>query len=97
MDKLRCQWLNPPEWTREEVLEFPGSADGPWARYVTEPDERGIGRVRYPRLLPRDEESAKALKKRTLSEPLQRTPTWLDDLTDEQILEKLLELNLSRA
>lgn len=26
--------INPPEWTREEVLEFPGSVDGPWARYV---------------------------------------------------------------
>ena len=78
---------------------------------MTEPDERGIGRVRYPRLLPRDEESATALKKRTLSEPLQRAPhlahrrldqavaaayAWPDDLTDEQILEKLLELNLSR-
>ena len=114
LDRLRSQWLNPPEWTREEVLEFPGSADGPWARYVTDPDERGIGRVRYPRLLPRDEESAKALKKRTLTNLYNERPTWLDlahrrldqavaaayawpdDLTDEQILEKLLELNLSR-
>ena len=96
------------------MLEFPGSADGPWARYVTEPDGRGIGRVRYPRLLPRDEESAKALKKHTLTNLYNERPTWLDlahqrldqavaaayawphDLTDEQILEKLLELNLSR-
>src|SRR5439155_9378479 len=28
LDRLRNQWLNPPEWTREEVLEFRGSADG---------------------------------------------------------------------
>ena len=66
------------EWTREEVLEFPGSADGPWARYVTEPDGRGIGTVRYPRLLPRDEECAKALKKRTLTNLYNERPTWLD-------------------
>ena len=33
----------PPEWTRTEVLEFPGSADGPWARYVHDPDTRGVG------------------------------------------------------
>jgi len=34
LDDLRCRWLNPPEWTKTEVLEFPGSLDGPWARYI---------------------------------------------------------------
>ena len=34
IDDLRNRWLNPPEWTKTEVLEFPGSVDGPWARYV---------------------------------------------------------------
>jgi len=29
LNELREHWLNPPEWTREEILEFPGSADGP--------------------------------------------------------------------
>ena len=52
LDELRTAWLNPPEWTREEILEFPGSIDGPWARYVSDADERGIGTVRYPRLVP---------------------------------------------
>ena len=28
LDMLRNSWLNPPEWTRREVLEFPGSVDG---------------------------------------------------------------------
>jgi hypothetical protein len=28
------RWLNPPEWTRTEYLEFPASMGGPWARYV---------------------------------------------------------------
>ena len=31
---MRERWLNPPEWTRTEVLEFPASVAGPWARYV---------------------------------------------------------------
>ena len=34
LDQLRTNWLNPPEWTKTETLTFPGSADGPWARYV---------------------------------------------------------------
>ena len=75
---MRNNWLNPPEWTREEVLEFPGSADGPWARYVHDPDARGIGAVRYPRTVPKDEECAKQLKKRTLTNLYNERPTWLD-------------------
>ena len=34
LDEFRNRWLNPPEWTKTEVLEFPGSVDGPWARYM---------------------------------------------------------------
>ncbi|MBC8876522.1 MAG: class I SAM-dependent DNA methyltransferase [Planctomycetes bacterium] len=115
LDRLRNNWLNPPEWTREEVLEFPGSVDGPWARYVHEADDRGIGTVRYPRLLPKDDECAKHLKKRTLTNLYNQRPTWLDlahrrldeavfaaygwdpAMSDEDILAKLLELNLQRA
>ena len=78
LDTLRTTWLNPPEWTREEVLEFPGSDSGPWARYVQNPNQRGIGRVRYPRLVPKDEETAKQLAKRTLTKLYNAHPTWLD-------------------
>jgi hypothetical protein len=115
LDGLRNRWLNPPEWTREEVLEFPGSADGPWARYVHDPDDRGIGTVRYPRIVARDADCAKKLAARTLTNLYNQRPTWLDlahhrldeavfaaygwppDLTDDQILERLLALNLERA
>ena len=97
MDRLRTGWLNPPEWTLEEVLEFPGPVDGPWRRYVDPatiqfvvpplggisqrshhgnavPPEGGttnfgIGTVRYPRRVPKDDE----------------------------LLAKLLTLNLQRA
>jgi len=78
LDTLRWNWLNPPEWTREEVLEFPGSVSGPWARYVREPDERGTGTVRYVRLVPKDEAIAKKLAKRTLTKLYNERPTWLD-------------------
>jgi hypothetical protein len=78
LDTLRNNWLNPPEWTRQERLEFPGSVSGPWARYVSDPDSRGIGTVRYPRTVPRDEESAKLLAKRTLTNLYNERPAWLD-------------------
>ena len=115
LDGLRNNWLNPAEWTCEEVLEFPGSVDGPWARYVHDPDGRGIGTVRWPRTVAKDAECAKQLKKRTLTNLYNERPTWLalahkkldeavaaaygwpPDLTDDQLLEKLLELNLQRA
>ncbi|HNX50285.1 MAG TPA: hypothetical protein PLS53_17530 [Thermoanaerobaculaceae bacterium] len=77
LDALRTTWLNPPEWTREEVLTFPGSADGPWARYVVDPDARGIGTVRYPRIVPKDADSAARLKPRTLTNLYNQRPTWL--------------------
>jgi len=115
LDGLRERWLNPPDWTVEKILEFPGSAVGPWARYLVKPDKDGIGTVRYPRLEPKDADCAAKLKKRTLTNLYNERPTWLDlahkkldaavaaaygwpaDLSDEQILERLLKLNLERA
>ena len=115
LDELRNRWLNPPEWTREEILKFPGSTDGPWRRFVESPDAHGIGTVRYPRQVPKDGDSAILLAKRTLTNLYNERPTWLDlahkkldeavfaaygwkpDLTDNEILERLLVLNLERA
>ncbi|HVF48554.1 MAG TPA: DNA methyltransferase [Pyrinomonadaceae bacterium] len=115
LDELRQRWLNPPEWTREEVLEFSGSVDGPWARYVHGAGADGVGTVRYPRVVARDEAAAAQLAKRTLTNLYNQRPTWLDlahrkldeavcaaygwqsSLSDEEILARLLELNLQRA
>ena len=115
LDRLRNQWLNPPQWRREEILEFPGSADGPWWRYVHSANGHGTGIVRYPRSVPKDPESARLLAKRTLTNLYNVRPAWLDmahekldqavfaaydwkpDMTDDQVLEKLLVLNFERA
>ena len=137
LNELRERWLNPPEWTVEKFLEFPGSVNGPWARYIAGPvvgplppvaeaaaatpnaglgnPAYNVGLVRYPRLEPRDADCAARLKKRTLTNLYNERPAWLAnahqkldaavaaaygwpaDLTDEQILEKLLALNLARA
>ncbi len=77
LDSLRTAWLNPPEWTREEVLEFRGSTTGAWARYVHDADARDVGTVRYPRLVPRDAETAAQLSKRTLTNLYNERPAWL--------------------
>ena len=122
LDALRNNWLNPPEWTRTEGLEFPGSTTGPWRRYIdpatvrdghaqgnprqsrglldnsnraatsdtrSAPGSAGgssatvhaapsIGTVRYPRTIPKDDECAAHLKKRTLTNLYNERPTWLD-------------------
>ena len=118
LNALRERWLNPPEWTVEKLLQFPGSMNGPWSRYIVPnsvDEETGIGKVIYPRLEPRDADCAAKLKDRTITKLYNERPAWLDlthkkldaavaaaygfpaDLTDEQILEKLLALNLARA
>jgi type II restriction/modification system DNA methylase subunit YeeA len=77
LDTLRSRWLNPPEWVKEDVLEFPASVDGPWARVVTNPNTDGIGTARYVRLVPIDDKAAVALKKRTLTNLYNDRPAWL--------------------
>ena len=63
-----------------QLLEFPGSVDGPWKRYVHDPDARGIGTVRYPRTVAKDAASEAKLKKRTLTNLYNEMPTWLKNV-----------------
>ena len=51
--------------------------DGPWARYVVEPNARGIGTVRWPRTVPKDPDCAASLSKRTLTNLYNQRPAWL--------------------
>ncbi len=118
LNEYRERWLNPPEWTQTRTLTFPGSADGPWVRYIdaqTVDSQTGVGTVCYTRLEPRDAECAAKLKKRTLTNLYNERPSWLDlahkrldaavaaaygwpaDLSDDEMLSRLLELNLARA
>ena len=115
LNGLRENWLNPPEWTATRTLEFPGSTDGPWRRFVTNPDARGVGTVLYPRLEPRDADCAANLKKRTLTNLYNERPAWLAnahakldaavaaaygwpaDMSEDEILSRLLALNHERA
>ena len=78
LNQYRERWLNPPEWLVKTFLKFPGSADGPWARYVVKPDQNGVGTVRYPRREPRDADCAAQLKDRTLTKLYNDRPVWLD-------------------
>jgi len=90
LNQLREGWLNPPDWTRPEVLEFPGTVGGPWHRYLDpatirpQPSTIGhqpfsIGTVRYPRLVARDADCAARLKERTLTKLYNERPPWLAD------------------
>jgi len=76
LNALRENGLSPPEWVKTQVMEFPASVDGAW--FVVEPDERGIGTARWPRLVPRNVDAVKLLKKRTLTNLYNDRPTWLD-------------------
>ena len=88
--ELRDRWLNPPEWVEWVDEPVPG----------------------YPkRLVPRDEDAAKALRKRTLTNLYNARPQWLvdahtaldaavagaygwpADISDDDALRELLELN----
>jgi len=40
LNALRERWLNPPEWTRVEVLMFPATFCGPWSRFLVSPAAR---------------------------------------------------------
>jgi len=85
LNELRERWLNPPEWTRTETLEFPGTVGGPWDRYIVPgsvgvpPASSSVGTVRYPRLVARDAECAARLKERTLTKLYNERPAWLAD------------------
>jgi hypothetical protein len=82
LNEIREKWLNPPEWTREEIMEFPGTVGGPWDRYIdpTTAISRGgfkVGTVRYPRIVARDADCAARLKDRTLTKLYNLRPGWL--------------------
>ena len=135
LNELRERWLNPPEWTVEKILEFPGTVRRPVVplhqslnhqirtlnSQLPAGSKRSDDRSTLNRLSSLSPARAQRRRLRRQAEkahahePLQRAPRLarsgaqkLDaavaaaygfptDLTDEQILEKLLALNLGRA
>ena len=94
LNDARRRWLNPPEWVRQEPDVIPALP---------------------PRLLPVNEDAARQLRKRTLTNLYNQRPTWLanlhanldqavhraygwpQQLAEEELLERLLALNLKRS
>ncbi len=68
-------WIHPPAWPKTETPEFTGSVNGPCKRCVRNADARGIGIVRYPRIVPKDDYHAGKRKKRTLTNLYNEMPT----------------------
>jgi hypothetical protein len=105
LDDLRNNWLNPPDLI-DIVPEVVPTAE-----------QRAAGAPKiYPdRILPKNEEAAAILKKRTLTNLYNARPQWLADahrdldaavaaaygwpadISEDEALAKLLELNLARA
>ncbi len=81
LNDARESWLNPPEWTETRILEFPGSADGPWRDYLAPGSvaaKTGVGKVRFPSLAPRDSDCSAKLKDRSLTNLYTQHPAWLE-------------------
>jgi hypothetical protein len=88
LNEQRENWLNPPDWTKTDHLEFPATVGGPWSRYIDPTTHetrtfRGesfeVGTARWPRIVPRNADYAKMLKsQRTLTKLYNDRPTWLD-------------------
>ena len=74
----RQEFLNWRSARGRRCWSFPHSVDGPWPRYVHDPDANGIGTVRYPRIVPHDQACARGLKKATLTNLYNHRPTWLN-------------------
>ena len=112
LEGWRTKWLNPPEWTATRIFTFPGALDGPWRRFVHDTDSNGIGMVHYPLTEPRDADYAAkrtltnlynerpawlANAHAKLDAAVAAAYGWPADLSEAEILSRLLALNLERA
>ncbi len=84
LDRLRENWLNPPEWTRDEALVFPATVGGPWHRHIpgAEPPNAdalpagAVAEATYVRRVPKGDR-AREMKARTLTALYNEGPAWL--------------------
>ena len=79
LNQLRENWLNPPEWTREETLVFPATVGGPWHRWIPNAEGLEIGSVHkahYKRIVPKPGMD-KLVAARTMTKLYNEKPAWL--------------------
>ena len=109
LNTLRENWLNPPEWAHEEELEFPGSDNGPWSNYVRNgwvyyprlvaKDAECAAKLKERTLtnLYNERPAWLELAHQKLDAAVAAAYGWPADVPDEEVLERLLALNLERA
>jgi type II restriction/modification system DNA methylase subunit YeeA len=109
LNEMRANWLNPPDWMDEEFLKFPARPDGPWARYVKDgvaryprlvPQDADCAAKLKERTLTNLYNERPAWLEyahKDLDDAVAAAYGWPTDLPDEEILARLLELNLARA
>ena len=79
LNKLRENWLNPPEWTRNIENRFTATPGGPWDSFIVDKSaDSPVAVYRAP--VPVDDAAATALKKRTLTALYNDLPRWLQDV-----------------
>jgi len=79
LNELRENYLNPPDWMREETTSFRASLDGPWGHLVQDADARGMGTATWTRLALRPELLIGPMfkRERTLTHLYNTRPSWL--------------------
>jgi type II restriction/modification system DNA methylase subunit YeeA len=94
LDRLRNNWLNPPEWVRREPEVVPGYPDR-----LIPVDEKAAKELKKRTLTNLYNERPQWLANahRALDEAVAAAYGWPADLSEEEVLSRLLALNLERA
>lgn len=93
LDSLRDNWLNPPEWVERRPEVVPGYPD----RIIPKPQHEADLKKRTMTNLYNQRPAWLDNAHRELDEAVAAAYGWPVDLSDDEILGKLLELNLERA
>jgi type II restriction/modification system DNA methylase subunit YeeA len=94
LNQLRENWLNPPEWVRREPEVVPGFPDR-----LIPVNEKAAAELKKRTLTNLYNQRPAWLENahKRLDDAVAAAYGWPADISEEQALKKLLELNLSRA
>jgi type II restriction/modification system DNA methylase subunit YeeA len=93
LNELRENWLNPPEWVDRVPEVVPGYPD----RLIPKPEHAAELKKRTLTNLYNQRPAWLVNAHRTLDEAVAAAYGWPADLSDEDVLRRLLALNLERA